>query len=302
MQPRVPVTILSGFLGSGKTTLLNRLLGAEHGLKVAVIVNEFGQVGIDGNLVAGGEQFVELDNGCLCCVLNEDLERILGELRNRGGFEHVLLETTGLADPLPVGWVFSKPGFAEYYRLDSILVVVDSLNIARALDEAAEATLQIERADMLVLNKTDLVADRGQVAEDTVRELNPSAVLLRAANGDVPWALVLGHDAATRTSPLPSADMPHHPSYASFSFQTDKTISDAGLEELLGMLPDPIYRVKGVVHTDAEWGWSVAHAVAGRFEISPFDGSAPPSQSSLAFIGKDLDEEELTALCHAIVL
>ena len=115
METRIPATVLGGFLGSGKTTLLNRLLRDRHGLRVAVIVNEFGEVGIDGAAITGAAQFVELDNGCLCCAINEDLQRTLRDLAARGGFDHLVLETTGLADPLLVGWTFSKESLIESY-------------------------------------------------------------------------------------------------------------------------------------------------------------------------------------------
>ena len=126
LEPGEPIaaTILTGFLGSGKTTLLNALLTHKHGLRLAVVVNEFGAVGIDGALIEGGERFVELDNGCLCCSLNADLDKTLRELQARGGFDHLVIETTGMADPLPVAWAFAKPGLAPYFRVDAIVTVV----------------------------------------------------------------------------------------------------------------------------------------------------------------------------------
>ncbi|RYE85830.1 MAG: GTP-binding protein, partial [Oxalobacteraceae bacterium] len=146
-QP-IAATVLTGFLGSGKTTLLNALLAAPHGLRLAVIVNEFGAIGVDGALLQGDAQFVELDNGCLCCALNAELNDTLLALRDRGGFDHVIVETTGLADPLPVAWAFTKPGLSQCFRVDAIVTVVDAINGPHATALAPEAGVQVERADV----------------------------------------------------------------------------------------------------------------------------------------------------------
>ena len=187
----VPVTILGGFLGSGKTSLLNELLSQDHGKKIAVIVNEFGEVGIDGSLVTGGETFIELDNGCLCCVLSEDLDRTLIELKERGGFDALVLETTGLADPLPIAWNFSKPEVSDFFRVDAIACVVDCLNLDQALKDSTEAVAQVERADILIFNKLDLVDDGGAAAKERVATHNQGAVLMDRVPGKWSWDLVL---------------------------------------------------------------------------------------------------------------
>lgn len=291
---RLPVVVLTGFLGSGKTTLLNHLLHESHGRRVAVIVNEFGEVGIDGACVAGAEQFVELDNGCLCCALNEDLKRTLADLRARGGFEHLVLETTGLADPLPVAWTFSRPGLVDFYRVDSIVTVVDAAHLERALSEAEEAAIQIERADLLVLNKLDLVDDGGARVRARLEEMNPRAPVLASTRGRVDWDLLL--DAGASSSTLVEVEDPghhHHPSFESFSVPVDAVLSADDLEDLFYELPRSIYRVKGLVRTDGDAAWTLVNAVAGRFELEPFEPAAALPKSALVFIGRDLDRADL---------
>jgi G3E family GTPase len=297
---RVPVTVITGFLGSGKTTLLNRLLRSETGFRLAVIVNEFGDVGVDGALVSGGELFVELDNGCLCCALNADLEELLRQLTNRGGFDHLVIETTGLADPLGVAWTFERPGLNAFYRMDAIVTVVDAANLERALRESVEAQVQVERADLLLLNKMDLVPDGGAAAEARVAALNPNGRLLRAVYSDVPWSVVLDSEVTRSCDDLLKPGLHRHSSFESWSFETSEPLSSESLEDLFYELPAGIYRVKGVVRTCSETGWHVVHCVAGRFDIAPISPSRPPGLSRLVFIGRNLDREALARLCDCL--
>lgn len=303
----IPATILTGFLGSGKTTLLNRILHANHGLRLAVIVNEFGQVGIDGQAVAGGEQFVELDNGCLCCAINEDLQQTLLELKDRGGFEQIVVETTGLADPLPVAWTFTRPGLSDVYRVDAIVGVVDAVNVANLVETHPEARAQIERADILVLNKMDVVADAGRSATAVLQRLNPDAPRLEGSYGDVPVGVLLSPDtpsgAATLTGPPAHSDAKQHaPGLETWAFVTQGRLSDAGLEDLLFELPTSVYRVKGLVQTDEQWPWTLVNGVAGRFEMRPVTPREPPEQSALVFIGASLDREALQHECQQLLI
>ncbi len=160
-RPRVPVTILTGFLGAGKTTLLNGILRQQHGRRIAVIENEFGDAGIDNDLLveARGEQIVEMNNGCICCTVRGDLVRILGELRDRrerqaDAFDYVIIETTGLADPAPVAQTFFiDEDIARYYRLDAIVTVVDAVHAAAQLEEHHEAQEQVGFADRILIEQ-----------------------------------------------------------------------------------------------------------------------------------------------------
>ena len=298
----VPVTVLTGFLGSGKTTLLNWLLHAPHGHRVAVIVNEFGDVGVDGAAVSGGEQFVEVDNGCLCCAVNEDLEKILRQLRDRGGFDHVVLETTGVADPLPVAWTFSRPGLSMFYRVDAIVTVVDAANFAVVAGDSLEARMQVERADLLILNKLDLVDDEGRAAEGELRALNDVAPVLKTCHAEVAWELLLETGLPSRAAALPEDPAyHHHPNYQSWAFRSDQVFDEVALEDFVEALPQAVYRLKGIVRTDAQWEWTLINAVAGRVDMRPIDPPEQPYHGRLVFIGRELPVRDLEILCRELV-
>lgn len=192
---KVPVTILTGFLGSGKTTLLNRILTEEHGKRIAVIENEFGEVGIDQGLVINADEEVfEMSNGCICCTVRGDLIRVLGNLmKRRDKFDYVLVETTGLADPGPVAQTFFMDDeIKDEFSLDGIVTLVDAAHIDQQLGRSDESSEQVAFADVLVLNKSDLVSDETlDQLESRLREMNRMAKIFRTERGNVPIDTVL---------------------------------------------------------------------------------------------------------------
>ncbi len=197
---QIPVTVLTGYLGAGKTTLLNRILSEDHGKRYAVIVNEFGEIGIDGQLVVGADEEVfEMNNGCVCCTVRGDLIRVVQGLMKRQasagrGFDAIVVETTGLADPGPVAQTFFVDAdVRSRTKLDSVTTVVDAKHVMATLDDSREAREQIAFADQIVLNKTDLVSDGELIdVEARLRRLNPLAPIHRAQRSNVPLETVLG--------------------------------------------------------------------------------------------------------------
>ncbi|TPI27432.1 GTP-binding protein [Mesorhizobium sp. B3-1-6] len=198
MQTQTPVTVLTGYLGAGKTTLLNRILSENHGKKFAVIVNEFGEVGIDNDLIVDADEEVfEMNNGCICCTVRGDLIRIIDSLmRRRDRFDAILVETTGLADPAPVAQTFFvDEDVRSKTRLDSIVTVVDAKHLLGEIDEAHEAQEQLAFADTVLLNKTDLVsAEDLKEVESRIRRINPTVSIHRTQRCDVDLDKVLGRN------------------------------------------------------------------------------------------------------------
>lgn len=199
MSEKIPVTVLTGYLGAGKTTLLNRILTEDHGKKFAVIVNEFGEAGIDGDLVVGAdEEIFEMNNGCICCTVRGDLIRILdGLMKRKGKFDAIIVETTGLADPAPVAQTFFvDQDVGDATKLDAVITVTDAKWLKDRLKDAPEAKNQIAFADVIVLNKVDLVsADELAGVEAAIRVINPYAKLHKTTRCDVPIAELLDRNA-----------------------------------------------------------------------------------------------------------
>ncbi len=198
-SPAIPVTVLTGYLGAGKTTLLNRILTEDHGKKYAVIVNEFGEVGIDNDLVVDtDEEIFEMNNGCICCTVRGDLIRILeGLMKRKGKFDAVIIETTGLADPAPVAQTFfMDDDVRARTRLDAIVTVVDAKNLLARIDDSPEAEDQVAFADVILLNKVDLVTaeERARVRAE-IRAINPQARVIETERCAVDLAEVLDRGA-----------------------------------------------------------------------------------------------------------
>ena len=310
-EQMVPVTILTGFLGSGKTTLLNRILKEDHGHRIAVIENEFGEVGVDSEIIeSSDEQIVEMNNGCICCTVRGDLIRILGTLKDRRvkgelKFDRVVIETTGMADPGPVAQTFfTDEDIGGYYLLDSILTVVDAKHASRQLDEFHEAQEQVGFADRILLSKTDLVSEEDvQQLSARIRRMNPRAPVKKVHFGDAPIADVLdirgfNLNAILELDPEFLADThhEHHDEVESFVFKSDKPFDGDKLEQFLsGMIqvygPD-LLRYKGVLWMKGNPRRVVfqgVHMMMGGDMGKPW--GKDKKQSIMVFIGKKLPKD-----------
>jgi G3E family GTPase len=239
---KIPVTVLTGFLGSGKTTLLNRILTESHGKRIAVIENEFGEIGIDQALVINADEEVfEMNNGCICCTVRGDLIRILGNLmKRRDKFDHILVETTGMADPGPVAQTFFvDDDLRELFSLDGIVTLVDAKHVHLHLEDSNECREQIAFADVLVLNKTDLVSELElERIERRVKSMNTMAKVLRAQNANVPIPAVIdvgGFDLDRAVAAKPTFLEPEYPFEWAGTFEVEEGMYELALEDG----PDP---------------------------------------------------------------
>jgi len=313
---RVPVTVLTGFLGSGKTTLLNRILTEQHGLRIAVIENEFGEIGVDDALVLDAEEEIfEMNNGCICCTVRGDLIRILGALmRRREKFDRIVIETTGLADPAPVAQTFFMDDeIAAGLRLDAIVTLVDAGHILAHLDEVKpegvenEAVEQIAFADRIVLNKTDLVdAAQLEVVRSRIAAINSFVQIVPAQRAEVDLATILDVGAfdltrvlANDPSFLTETEHQHDITVGSVGIELPGTVDPERLNAWLGGLlrerGADIFRSKGVLATansDRQWVFQGVHMLTTGGEGRAWR-EGEDRRNRLVFIGRNLDRAEL---------
>ncbi len=308
---QVPVTVLTGYLGAGKTTLLNRILSENHGRRFAVVINEFGELGVDNDLVVDADEEVfEMNNGCICCTVRGDLIRIIGGLmRRKGRFDGIIVETTGLADPAPVAQTFFvDEDVKRATRLDAIVTVVDAKHLPARLKDSSEAQEQIAFADIIVLNKMDLVAPaEADEVERMIKAINPYAEIRRSTKSDVPLDAVIGRDAFNlarilEREPefLSGEDHHEHDSEVnSVSFEVSRPIDaerfNAWISRLLQEKGQDLLRTKGILHYAGDrrrFAFQAVHMIAdGDYIGEAKEGD--PRRSKIVFIGRDLNRPQL---------
>ncbi|QDZ22634.1 cobalamin biosynthesis protein [Chloropicon primus] len=326
---KVPVTVLTGFLGSGKTTLLNHLLSENHGLRFAIIENEFGEVGIDEKILGGDdklkenidEEVIEVMNGCICCTVRGDLVEALKRLHTKiAKFDGVIIETTGLADPAPVAQTFLiDPEIEKLYELDAIVTVVDAKHLILRLDDEKpegvenEAQEQLAFADIVLLNKVDLVEEEEELkkVEKRIRDINPNAPIMRTSHSKIDWHQLLGVGAFDISRVLEfepdfltnvDAEHEHDNSVTSCSVKFEGELLTQALQEFISELimtkGADLFRYKGVFACKGMERKFIFQGVGMLFSggFSPIRwGENETRESRFVFIGRNLDMKELQA-------
>ena len=329
MSDKIPVTVLTGYLGAGKTTLLNRILSEPHGKKYAVIVNEFGEIGIDNELIVGADEEVfEMNNGCICCTVRGDLIRIIdGLMRRKGKFDAIIIETTGLADPAPVAQTFFvDDAVGKKARLDAVVTVADARWLKDRLKDAPEAKNQIAFADVILVNKTDLVApDDLREVEMRIRGINPYAKVHATERCQVPLPEVLGRNAFDLDRILDiepefldgdGHDHDHHgddhghdhhhgmkhyhdEEMQALALKTDKPLDPdkffPWVQDLVAKDGPSILRTKGILSfkDDPErFVFQGVHMILDGDHQRPW-GAGEQRESRIVFIGRNLDEDKI---------
>ncbi|MCC5899623.1 MAG: GTP-binding protein [Phormidium sp. BM_Day4_Bin.17] len=325
----MPVTIITGFLGSGKTTLLNHILSNQQDLKVAVLVNEFGDINIDSQLLMSiDENMVELSNGCICCTINDGLVDAVYRVLERGDrIDHLIIETTGVADPLPIMLTFLGTELRDFTRLDSVLTTIDAETFTPECFDSEAANKQIIYSDIILLNKTDLVPESqlGQL-EQELRNIKEGARIIRCQFGEVPLPLILdvhynhtqnyqreieeekAHEHHHDPDHDPDHDHDHdHPhehhhhhsshldndGFVSISFQSDRPLSLERFQNFLDQLSPSIFRAKGILWFQESQQKHIFQLSGKRCVLNVDDWKNAQPKNQMVFIGRHLDETQL---------
>ncbi|MAE70477.1 MAG: cobalamin biosynthesis protein CobW [Gemmatimonadetes bacterium] len=320
--PRIPITLLTGFLGSGKTTLLNRLLASNHAERIAIVVNEFGDVSIDGSLVVGtSEDLIELQNGCICCTIRGDMRETVAALLERRArrfwrrirFDRIVIEASGVASPGPVVQTFlADPELSERTRVDGVVALAHAAHVKEQLAFHPEACQQIGYADTILLNHCDRSDDAGQVeAETALRRINPMASIVRTEHAELPpdrvlhlettdpgrWKLDLAEaDPSEESSERDGSPHGHTAGMSALTLRTRRTLDIHRLRIWLQFVGQrrtwELMRLKGIVRCRDHGPRVVVQGIYQWMELRPEMGAAP-DESLLVLIGRDLDHVEL---------